>query len=113
GADWQPSTSEGRLLSEITHQEGAHKSDLEIHASGEPLRLRMVRERYVLFLVCSGFVIAILSMSADRMFADPDIYWHLTVGQRIIENRTFPQVDELSHTFAGAPWIAKEWLSQV
>jgi hypothetical protein len=30
-----------------------------------------------------------------------------------LANRTFPTVDTYSYTFAGQPWIAKEWLAQL
>ena len=35
------------------------------------------------------------------------------VGRWIVANGTFPHADIFSATFAGQPWIAKEWLSQV
>ena len=47
------------------------------------------------------------------ILADPDTFWHLVVGQHIITDHSFPVVDQYSYTRAGAPWIAKEWLSQV
>ena len=34
-------------------------------------------------------------------------------GPRILETRSFPWVDEFSHTFHGQPWVAKEWISQL
>jgi hypothetical protein len=54
-----------------------------------------------------------LFLIGDRLLSDPDIYWHLVVGQWIIENHAVPHADMFSYTFAGTPWIAKEWLSQV
>jgi hypothetical protein len=48
-----------------------------------------------------------------RLLNDPDSYTHLVVGRWIVTNQTFPHTDIFSATFAGHPWIAKEWLSQV
>lgn len=50
---------------------------------------------------------------ANGLFADPDSQWHLKVGLDMLANRAFPVVDTYSYTFAGEPWIAKEWLGQV
>ena len=44
---------------------------------------------------------------------DPDSHWHITVGNWILAHGAVPTVDSYSFTFAGQPWIAKEWLSQV
>jgi hypothetical protein len=49
----------------------------------------------------------------DMLLNDADTYWHIEAGSWIITNRAFPRFDVWSHTFAGDPWIAKEWLSQV
>lgn len=59
-----------------------------------------------------GLLALLLSLSS-RMLADPDTQWHIAVGRRIWEQAAVPWTDGLSHTFAGAPWIAKEWLSQL
>jgi len=64
------------------------------------------------WLVAAGSYLLLLALSA-RLLADPDIYWHITVGRWIVDHGAFPHVDPFSSTFAGAPWIAKEWLSQV
>lgn len=56
---------------------------------------------------------AILLCVPDRLLADPDTYWHVALGERIWSARALPWTDTFSHTFAGAPWIAKEWLSQL
>jgi hypothetical protein len=58
-------------------------------------------------------VFALMLAAGASLLRDPDTYWHLVVGQWIITNGTFPHADFLSHTFAGRPWIAKEWLSQI
>ena len=44
---------------------------------------------------------------------DPDTHWHIAVGRWIWESHSVPWTDVFSHTFAGADWIAKEWLSQL
>jgi len=47
------------------------------------------------------------------LLSDPDTHWHIAVGNWMLEHRAMPHVDTFSFTFAGKPWIAKEWLSQV
>ncbi len=56
---------------------------------------------------------ALLAATWERLFHDPDTHWHVAVGRLIWERRAVPWTDTYSHTFAGAPWIAKEWLSQL
>lgn len=58
-------------------------------------------------------VAAGLLTQADRLLGDPDTQWHIAVGRWIVANGAVPWTDLFSHTFAGQPWIAKEWASQV
>lgn len=44
---------------------------------------------------------------------DPDIWWHLRVGQWIVEHGRVPYVDVFSSYGAGKPWIAYSWLFDV
>src|SRR5581483_6979343 len=53
------------------------------------------------------------TLKGQLLLADPDTHWHITVGNWILQHGTVPRVDIYSFTFAGQPWIAKEWLSQV
>lgn len=64
-------------------------------------------------LFTAALAIFALFVFSPHILGDPDTYWHIATGQWILENRALPQADPFSHTFAGAPWIAKEWLSQV
>jgi hypothetical protein len=45
-------------------------------------------------------------------FNDPDTWWHLRVGQVVVEQRTIPRVDTFSHTTSGHAWLPHEWLSE-
>jgi len=58
-------------------------------------------------------VLCYLLLIAGGLLRDPDSYWHIVVGRQIWESGEMPRHDALSHSHAGAPWIAKEWLSQL
>lgn len=64
-------------------------------------------------LLLGGAVFAALMLLAERLLGDPDSHWHVAVGSRIWRDGAVPWFDAYSHTVAGAPWIAKEWLSQL
>lgn len=76
----------------------------------------MKRETVVsiaLFLILAGFAV--------RGANDPDLWWHLATGRLISNNlangqslaAAIPHADPFSFSFAGAPWIAHEWLTDV
>lgn len=50
---------------------------------------------------------------APQIFNDSDTYWHIAAGARMLADRAVLAVDPFSYTFAGAPWNAHEWLSEV
>ena len=45
--------------------------------------------------------------------ADPDLFWHIPTGERILAERTVPQVDTWSFTAVGEQWTNHEWLASV
>ncbi|WP_246799283.1 hypothetical protein [Bradyrhizobium sp. CCBAU 51753] len=47
------------------------------------------------------------------LLVDSDIYWHIVVGQWIIDHRAVPHADPFSFTMPGAPWITSAWLAEV
>ncbi len=60
-----------------------------------------------------GFIYILILLFGRNLLGDPDSYWHVTIGQWIIDHRAFPETDVFSFTFAGAHWIAQEWLSEI
>jgi hypothetical protein len=44
---------------------------------------------------------------------DPDTYLHIAAGRWILAHAALPAQDPFSHSMAGAPWVAHEWLSEV
>lgn len=52
-------------------------------------------------------------LRSDIVLGDPDLWWHIQAGRDMLASHSFPTTDSYSYTFAGQPWIAKEWLSQV
>ncbi|MDQ0287511.1 hypothetical protein J2Z49_002639 [Desulfofundulus luciae] len=63
-------------------------------------------------------VIAVLACAlAATVFqvwtADPDVFWHLKVGEWIVRNHAVPRVDVYSWSAYGQPWTAHEWLWEV
>ena len=64
-------------------------------------------------LAVGGVLYLVMLLSGDSLLNDADSYWHIVVGRWIAAHRAFPTTDPFSFTFAGTPWIAKEWLSQI
>jgi hypothetical protein len=63
-------------------------------------------------MLCVGLaLIAVLTVSAR--FSDPDMWWHLKIGEGIWNTHTIPSADQFSFTAAMHPWVAHEWLSEV
>jgi hypothetical protein len=69
--------------------------------------------RWSVRLVFPGILLfGLLAMTA-RNALDPDLWWHLRTGQRIVETGHVPHTDPFSFTRAGHAWVSHEWLSDV
>src|SRR5271170_6487525 len=44
---------------------------------------------------------------------DPDLWWHIKVGEAILTTHRWPTTDSYSFTVNGQPWLAYEWLGDV
>ena len=52
--------------------------------------------------------------SVTRTFAvDPDLWWHLKVGETILPTHHLPTTDPYSFTVHGQLWLAYEWLGEI
>jgi len=54
-----------------------------------------------------------LFVRPDMILIDGSTGWHLVSGNYILQHHCVPQADIVSYTFAGKPWIAYEWLSDL
>ena len=55
---------------------------------------------------------AVLLGARARLLRDPGTFWHIVVGDRILDSG-LPWRDWLSFTASGRPWIAQQWLAEV
>jgi hypothetical protein len=54
-----------------------------------------------------------LAAFSPRVLGDGDTWSHLATGEWIIAHGSVPHADPFSHSMAGEPWTAHEWLSEV
>jgi hypothetical protein len=59
------------------------------------------------------FLVARIFYQARDFFVDPDVWWHVKVGQDILRTHHWPSTDSYSFTAANTPWIAYEWLGEI
>jgi hypothetical protein len=52
-------------------------------------------------------------LSGQKSLLCADTLWHIKVGQIILESGEILKQDIFSHTVAGKPWTAHEWLSEI
>jgi hypothetical protein len=45
--------------------------------------------------------------------ADPDIWWHMRVGQWILQHHAIPHTEIFSRDLAGTPWLAYSWIFEL
>ena len=55
---------------------------------------------------------AIAVLSVSTRFNDPDLWFHLRLGQIVWSTHSIPSTDTLSFSAYGHPWTAHEWLAQ-
>jgi hypothetical protein len=69
--------------------------------------------RNLLPLWVGAGVYVLLLITGNRLLADTDTLWQITVGQWILDHHAVPETDVYSFTMRGQPWISTQWLAQV
>ncbi len=87
---------------------GAQAPLMQRSMEGDAQRIRLV-----FCLAAALFITLMLCAYAKALLQDPDNWWQVKVGLDLLASHAVPTVDPYSYTFAGQPWIAKEWLGQV
>lgn len=82
-----------------------------VQAPGYKLESSGLRPWLPLILAATAYLN--LLKETARLLIDSDIYWHVTVGQWIIDHHAVPHVDPFSFTMPGQHWITSAWLSEV
>ncbi len=59
-------------------------------------------------LLCLAILAGFFYISAVRI--DTDYWWHLKVGERILDNKAVPHEDIYSNSMPGYRWVDHEWL---
>ncbi|HEX3148099.1 MAG TPA: hypothetical protein VHR66_08435 [Gemmataceae bacterium] len=70
-------------------------------------------KRYLGPITCIflGVWLVLMIGGRSRFFQDPGTFWHISVGNRIIDTGFF-DTDPYTFTFAGKPWIPHQWLGE-
>ncbi|MBV9981926.1 hypothetical protein, partial [Bradyrhizobium sp.] len=77
-------------------------------------RVTTARMTTALLPLCVGAgAYLFLFFIGDRLLQDSDTYWHIGIGQWIIDHAAVPYSDFYSFTRSGSPWMSNAWLSQV
>jgi hypothetical protein len=64
-------------------------------------------------VMVAGLLTVLGCLTVRARFDDPDMWWHLKVGEIIWITHTIPTTDTFSFTTHHHAWIPHEWLSQV
>jgi|ERR1035437_1854179 hypothetical protein len=64
------------------------------------------------FMLAFGLATVVCLLISQR-FDNPDLWWHLKVGQIIWVTHSIPATDTFSFTTNNHSWIAHEWLAQL
>ena len=88
----------------------ASQDNLRTTTVGQELRA-LGRFRALQLVVLAGLLVAVggIAFRIKLSVLDLDIWWHLKVGDWIVQHAAFPHNGILSRTAANRPWAAYSW----
>jgi hypothetical protein len=81
--------------------------------SSKPSKPTMFQYVFSFPAMLGGLLVVAVFVMVRDFAVDPDLWWHLKVGQSILATHRWPTTDPYSFTAAGQPWLAYEWLGDV
>ena len=81
--------------------------------SPAPPLVRLARAAFS-FRVMLAFGLAVIAVcTVSNRFNDPDLWFHLKLGQVVWNTHSIPSTDTFSFTASGHSWTAHEWLAEL
>lgn len=74
---------------------------------------RLSRRVFSFPVALAALLVVLTVLTVRSRFNDPDLWWHLKVGEIIWNTHTIPTADTFSFTTNNHAWIAHEWLAEV
>jgi hypothetical protein len=77
------------------------------------IRVRCLRAAFSFPSMLSVSFCLLMLLTVRGRFDDPDMWWHLKVGEIIWNSHSIPRTDQFSYTTNQHSWLPHEWLSQL
>ncbi len=82
-------------------------------AIGLPKKLTFLQQIFSFPAMLASLLVGAVFVSARKFLVDPDIWWHIKVGDTVLATHHWPATDPYSFTVFGQPWLAYEWLGDI
>jgi hypothetical protein len=76
-------------------------------------KVGLLRQIFSFPAMLGGLLVVVVFVAKRNFDVDPDLWWHLKVGENILATHHWPTSDPYSFTASGQPWLAYEWLGDV
>lgn len=73
------------------------------------LKINKITFFWIIFYILIFFILINNSFN----YLDPDLGWHLKVGEDIVKEKSVPNLEYYNYTLEGRTWVDHEWLSNV
>ena len=60
-----------------------------------------------------GLWLLMAGYAPSKFFRDPGTFWHIRLGQQILESHELPRTDTFTFTEQGTRWISQSWLCEI
>jgi hypothetical protein len=64
-------------------------------------------------VMLASLLVGVVFVWARLFNVDPDMWWHIKVGETILRTHQWPTTDIYSFTVNGQPWLAYEWFGDI
>lgn len=103
-----------------TPQASHHASDLAIPRAVRQIRGKLasattntLRRAFSFPALLAAALVGAVFAGARVFRVDPDLWWHIKVGDIILATHHWPTTDPYSFTVSGRSWVAYEWLGDL
>ena len=85
----------------------------EKRASPEAVQLKPLRRLFSFPVMLASLLVVLAVLTVRARFNDPDMWWHLKMGEVIWTSHSIPSTDVFSYTTGHQSSIPQEWLAQL